>query len=115
MVSGLFPDNVVIAGNPARVVCTIGDYYKKQKENMIDAAVLYARKWKQRNQSYPTVEEMTNAFSWLYLEHTDESIKRYPGLFRLNGVDREVYIDNFLNSKPEFESYEAFLNYCDRN
>lgn len=115
VVSGFFPDNVVIAGNPAKVVCTIDDYYKRQKENMIDAAILYAQKWKQRNHVYPTVEEMTNAFSWIYLSHTNEAIEKYPNLFRLNGVDRELYIDNFLNSKPEFESYEAFLNYCDRN
>lgn len=29
--SGGYPDNVVIAGNPARVVCTLDEYYQKRK------------------------------------------------------------------------------------
>ena len=28
VVSGFFEDNVVLAGNPAKVICTIEDYYK---------------------------------------------------------------------------------------
>lgn len=115
VVSGFFEDNVVLAGNPAKVICTIEDYYKKQDEKEIAAAVSYAKKWKQKNSSYPTVSEMTNAFSWLYLPHNEETIRKYPDLFRLNGVDRKLYIHNFLNTKTEFETYEEFLNYCDKH
>ena len=115
VVSGDIPDNVVIAGNPAKVVCTIDNYYKKQREHMIDAAVLYAKKWKQQNKIYPTVEEMTNAFSWLYLARNEKTVTKYSSLFKLNGIDKELYIRNFLNSKPIFMSYEDFLNYCEKS
>lgn len=30
VVSGNIPDNVVVAGNPAKVVCTLDDYYERQ-------------------------------------------------------------------------------------
>ena len=38
VVGGKYPDNVVIAGNPARVVCTLDEYYQKRKNRWVDDA-----------------------------------------------------------------------------
>jgi len=38
VVKGKFPDNVVIAGNPARVICTVEEFHKKNKEKWVENA-----------------------------------------------------------------------------
>lgn len=38
LVNKNFPDNVVIAGNPAKIIMTIDDYYKKRKMNQLKEA-----------------------------------------------------------------------------
>lgn len=35
VVKGIFPEGVVIGGNPAKVICSIGDYYQKNKDRII--------------------------------------------------------------------------------
>lgn len=58
--------------------------------------------------------EMTNAFSWIYLPHTRDSIDKYSKLFNLGGVNRDKYIDGFLSSKPVYDSFEEFIHSCNQ-
>lgn len=113
VVSGVFPDNVVIAGNPAKVICTIDEYYNKRKENEIKSAKLYVTRWREMYKRNPTIKEMTNAFAWLYLPHTIRSIEEYPELFDLSAVDKEIEMQNFLDSEPIYNSFEDFLKDCE--
>lgn len=41
VVSGTIPDNVVVAGNSAKIVCTLEDYYERQKNRFDGYARLY--------------------------------------------------------------------------
>lgn len=41
IVSGCFPENKVIVGNPARVLCSIEDFYKKRGSKMLEEAFEY--------------------------------------------------------------------------
>lgn len=113
VVSGNFPDGVVIAGNPARVICTIEDFYEKRKSRECTAAKEYVAMWNKRNGRMPCLEEMTDAFSWLYLPHTEEMLSKYPGIFHYGGVDEQIMRENFLTSKPLYQSFEDFLKDCD--
>ena len=115
VVTGKFADNSVIAGNPAMRICSIDEYYHKQKERELNSAKIYVKKWYEKYNRYPSVQEMTNAFSWLYTAHTINNIEKMPSLFSYNGVNEDVVKDNFLNSKPPFESFEAFLDYCKKD
>lgn len=113
VVSGKFEDGMVIAGNPAKVVCTIDELYTKRKKREIEAAKLYARSWKEKYNRWPTISEMTNAFSWLYLPRTKEVIESNQSMFQLSGINEKVYIDGFLHSTPVYESFEDFLKDCE--
>lgn len=113
VVSGCFPDNTVIAGNPAKVICTIDEFYNKRKQNEIDSAKEYVRCWRKRFNREPSIYEMSNAFSWLYLQRTQSTIEQYNKLFELRGVDVEQYKQMFLTSEPVYKSFEEFLEDCD--
>ena len=115
VVSGEFVGNSVLAGNLAKKICTLDEFYTKRKRKEVENAKLYVNKWKAKYGSNPTLKEMSNAFAWLYLPHTIETIKKYPGLFNYSGVNDEVVKANFLMSKPIFESFEEFLYYCENN
>lgn len=114
VVSGTWPEGSVIAGNPARLVCTLDEFAEKRERRELAGAVEFATTFRERNGVWPSLEQMTNAFAWLYLPHTEETLREHEGLFRLNGVDPEVLKRAFLASKPRFNSYQEFLDYCAR-
>lgn len=109
VVSGSIPPRSVAAGNPAKVICSIDDFYRKRKEKELASAELFAKEFARANGRPPTVNEMTDAFSWLYLPHTKETLEKYPELFRMHGVNREKAVAAFLKSDPAYPSYEAWL------
>lgn len=115
VVSGTWPEGSVIAGNPARVVCTIDEFARKREVRELSGAVEYANAYRSRHGAWPTVDQMTNAFAWLYLPHTEETLREHAGLFRLNGVDPEVLRRSFLSSAPRFGNFQEFLDYCARD
>lgn len=64
VVGGKYPDNVVIAGNPARVVCTLDEYYQKRKNRWVDDAKRCALEIYHNTGRLPTIEEMKDGFYW---------------------------------------------------
>lgn len=113
VVSGRFPDGMVIAGNPAKIICTIDEFYEKRKSQTLTEAIEYVKLWKKQYGKYPTLQQMTNAFSWLYLPRNQDTINKYPEFFDLNGIDNEKFKQNFLSSPPpQFSSFEEFLQYA---
>ncbi len=110
VVRGNIPDNVVVAGNPAAVVCTIDQYYQRRKEKCLERAFLNVKLCRERLNRNPTIREMGNAFAWLYLPRTEETLNTYPDFFNLYGENSKALIDDFLNSEPMFDSYDAFLD-----
>lgn len=112
VVSGKFENNSIIAGNPAKRICSLEDYYHRRKEQELNSAMLFVKKWYKKHGRYPSINEMTNAFSWLYVPHTLENLQENSKLFNYNGVNDEIFKNNYLNTKPQFETYDEFLNYC---
>ena len=109
---GGYPDNVVIAGNPARVVCTLDEYFEKRKTRWVDDAKKCAREIYHQTGRRPTVEEMRDGFYWLYAPRTQESIALHNNFFTLTSDEYADVCDSFLASTPVYASFEEFLDDC---
>ncbi len=112
VVGGCFEPYSVIAGNPAKRICSVQELYEKRKKNEIEAAIEYAIHFYHSHRRWPSIDEMTNAFSWMYIKHDEDSYQENIRFFRLNGVNRSILHDNFLNTSPVFDTYEDFISAC---
>lgn len=108
VVSGHFPDDVVIGGNPAKVICTLEEHYNKRKEKYVDEGLLYAREFYLKYNRIPTVKEMGPFFP-LFLERSREALAKNNVWTKWNGDDEKEIIESFINSKPIFNDYNEFL------
>ncbi|MBR5937467.1 MAG: acyltransferase [Clostridiales bacterium] len=58
VVHGLIPDNVVVAGNPARVICSLDEYYEKRKRKSPYEAINVATEYHKAYGRMPSEYEM---------------------------------------------------------
>lgn len=98
-----------MAGNPAKVICSIDEFYKKRVKNEILCAKTNVMLANERLGRFPTITEMGDAFAWLYLPRTEESIQKYPNFFNLPGQNNQMIKKRFLNGKSTYDSYDSFL------
>ena len=106
--SGKYPANSVIAGNPARVIMSLEDYYNKRKEQTIKEAINYAKILYDKNGKIPTIEKM-GAFFPQYLKRNKEELKINNLKTNLSGDDENEIIEFFLNSNGIYKSYDDFI------
>ena len=111
VVSGVIPDNVVIAGNPARIIRNLDDHYKGRKREYISEAKQTALEFKRTYNRNPTIEEM-GQFWPIFLEKNKMELKKNNILTKLSGDDEVEIIKCWLESESLFASYNEFLKYC---
>lgn len=111
VVSGVIPDNVVIAGNPARVIRTLDEHYEIRKRKSIGEAVVYYNTYKSRFNKYPSESARTPFISM----YTDRETFDYEKDTRLNcnGDNIAEVKHDFRNTKPIFKSYDDFINFIE--
>ncbi len=102
------PSDSVAAGVPARVICSLDEYYQKRKSKAVEDAKQYARDLYKYRGTLPTVEDFWEEFALFY--HPDTS---YPEAFtqRIKNVQLpgDLYRQFLLNNNPVYPSFEAFL------
>lgn len=109
VVSGKYPDNVVIAGNPAKVIRTLEKHYEIRKSKTLNEACIYYNSYKKKYGEYP-IETFKSPFFSLYSNRDYLDYENDPR-FTCNGDNREEIIKDFKKIKPEFDSYTSFINY----
>jgi len=111
LVAGNLPDDVVVAGNPARIICSIDEYYEKRKKKQLNEAVLMVREYKNRYGLEPPKSIMREHF-WLFEDDYESLIPEFKDVFALVNGTLETSLSEFTEHKKTFSNYEEFLLYC---
>lgn len=107
LVTKNIPANSVVAGVPAKVICTIEEYYEKRKKECISEALVYGKSISERFNREPQIDDFHEEWT-LFLNEQDYN--KYPQIqrdvnFRLQNIRK-----SFFKRKHIFESFEDFKN-----
>lgn len=108
IVRGVVPDNSVAAGNPAQVVMTIDELYRRYKAREVCEAQDYARILYRHRGISPTLGDFTEHF---YLFATADEAER-AGIDVRRQTTPAHYAAFKARQAPLFPSFEAFLKSC---
>lgn len=109
VVHGTFPDNSVIAGNPAKVVCSIEEYSAKRQKRQLSEATEIVKCYRRSFGCNPP-KEILPAYFWLFTART-EQITTPAFLQRMKLKENfDECMKVFTKSEPLFNCYEDFLD-----
>lgn len=106
------PDNTVVAGNPAKVIMTIDEYYeKRKKKQFFEAKELACEYYKKYNKIPP--KEVFREFFWLFENRNREEFgdkSFYEIMHLVRNYDESVR--KYNDTEPMFKNYYEFLKNC---
>ena len=110
IVTGTIPPNSVAVGNPARVICSIEDFREKRCRAQNAEAKQLVQEYYRVYGKRPS-EDVLSEFFWLFASREKTLRESFVGKMKcVNNYEESMRV--FLNSTPEFNSYEDFLNFC---
>lgn len=105
------PSNSVVAGNPAKVICSLDDYHKKRLSLQFEEAKELAKAYKAATGLIPP-QHVFREFVFLFKNEEDECgkliEKSYEEILHINGNYNKT-IETYKKRKPIFNSYEDFI------
>lgn len=107
VVSGIIPSNVVVAGNPAKVIRNLDEHVKRRMSKTVNEAYLYFNKFVEWSGREPLVNEMGPFFP-LFIKREKSVIELSGVNITPNGDDSEELITALLDSEPLFKNFEEF-------
>lgn len=106
VVTRSIPPGTVAAGNPARPIMSIEEYYEKRKGAQLREAQGWARAIFEKHGRLPVPDDFSEFFE-LFLKRDPRSFGKIPVMLQVGKHYRD-----FLESKPMFDSFEDFLRSC---
>lgn len=104
------PNNTIAAGNPAKVIGKLEDYYKKAKDNLLNNATYEAKIFYKKHGRIPRIKE-TGHFMIIFLKRNQSNIDKYLKNMLFLGDNKKEVIETFMMTKPIFDGYEQYYNY----
>lgn len=102
------PSNTVVAGVPAKPICTLEEFYNRRKDRQVEDAFRLVNIIRKELNREPTILEM-GSFYPLFLQREPRILKRLGIRTKLSGDIEEELVKDFYNSIPVFDSFEQFL------
>lgn len=99
IVAGKLDGNAIYAGNPAKKICSIDDYYCSLKDNFIKSAEIYAD-----SKAVKSIEQMS-VYRVLFEE--SNAFRQYIRQQHFNGISLEV-LNNLNTSNYPHLQWESF-------
>lgn len=109
VVHGDVPDNVVIAGNPAKIICTLEEHYKNRLASTRGEALECASRYYEVFHKDPTPKDLLH-FKFQILQRDKGFLDKYGLDFMCNGDEQSEVEKAFYSSHPLWNNYEDFLN-----
>ncbi len=108
IVTKSIPNNSVVCGNPAKIICSTTDLYEKYLERELYESKDIIDQIRNNLKREP-LEEDFREFFHLFLPRDPKKFGKIP-------VKHQVgdYYDNFIKSKPRFNNFIEFINYLDQ-
>lgn len=106
------PSDSVAAGNPAKIIMSIAEYYKKRKEKTVEEAKELAVTYYTSYKKTPPIT-LFHDFFWLFLERKTSLLEKYGfrKMLELQGnYDESLAL--FMESKPIYNGFEDFIKDC---
>ena len=100
------PDNCVVAGNPAKVIMKLDDYYNKRKKNYISDAKEMVYKYYERYGSIPPKEIFRDYFP-LFYDISNHMPSEYQKILNWGG-SREQSL-SVIAEQRKYSNYECFI------
>ena len=113
VVTGGYPSDCVLAGNPAKVICSLGEYREKRQKAQLAEAVESVREYEKVYGKVPPKEVLAEFF-WLFEERVNLENAAFIGKMKCVN-NYEASLEIFLNSKPLFHGYDSFIEYALKN
>lgn len=99
------PSDSIAAGVPAKVVCSIEDYYNRRKIEALSEAFAYAKSIKERYGRLPHIEDFYEEFPFFVNGKDADNFPMLPIRHQL-GVGFDEWSESHMS---QYESFEAFL------
>ncbi len=101
--------NSVYAGNPARYIMSLEEYYEKRKNKQLEEACQLVKEYYTQYHKYPK-KELLREFFWLFEKREEKICNEYEKVIQLEGNEKKSW-NKFKETKPLFNGYEEFLKY----
>lgn len=110
LVNKNLPSNGVYAGNPAKFIMSLDDYYEKRKNEQIREAKELVKEY-YKCYGKPPKEEVLREFFWLFTNRNTELLKDFNDVNKLEG-NFEFTMQVYKENQPVFNGYYEFLEHC---
>lgn len=100
------PANSVVAGTPAKVICSVDEYYERRKKESLNEAFDLVKTIYNKTGKRPTVEQMWEEFPFWLDGNKDDNRLRFSVKYQTRGFND--YWQKY--HKAQFESFDDFID-----
>lgn len=111
LVTNDIPDNTVAVGQPAKVIMTIDEYYRKRIDEQEEEAKELVREYRRSFGENPDIDLLKDFF-WLFTDANDELNDDQVKNMHLCGSSEISYL-KFDSWKKKYKNYADFINNID--